>query len=953
VAALFLPLVLAQTARRPLTHQDYDAWRTISNQRLSPDGKFLTYAVFPQEGDSEVVIRNLGTGEEKREPAGERPAPPPPNPLAGPEEGPPQARGVTMAFTSDNRFLVFSTFPARAESDKAKKENKSAEDGPKGGMVIWNLATGSPVRVARVKSFQVPAKGGAWLAYHSEPPEKPAEAKKEEAPKQEQDADQSRRGGSSRSAAASGAGRRPEFGSHMVLRELAGGAERTFPDVVEYFLAEDAKDLVFAVSSRETEKNGVFAARPGTADAPAALLAGKGKYEKLAADEKQTRLAFLSDKDGQDSKPAKFRIYLWARGAAPAVELVSTATPGFRQEYVVSESANLAFSRDGARLFFGCAPPAPPRPAPAASAASADKPGFDLWHWKDDYIQPMQKVRAERDRNRSFTAVYRIADKKLVQLADPAMADVTPTESAAYALGADDRQYRRMVEYDERFTDTYAVNLETGARQLLARKHRGSPVVSPGGRAALLFDGQHWNLLAIPGGASVNLTASLGVNFWNEENDRPETPGPYSPALWTRDGASALVYDRYDVWQLAGDGSGARCLTAGYGRRNKLQFRVVRQEEDPRDRWIDPAKPLLLRAENQETHETGFFRAHLGASAPPRKLLFAAKDFGVPVKAKDADVWVLTAQSFTQFPDLYVTGADFKELRQASRVGAQKDAFAWGTAELLPYKNVDGVPLQAALYKPDNFDARKKYPLLVYIYERLSQNVNRFVDPRPMHSINFSYYVSNGYLVLTPDIVYKTGFPGQSALQCVLPAIQALVDRGFVDENAIGIQGHSWGGYQIAYMVTQTNRFRAVAAGAPVSNMTSAYDGIRWGPGLPRQFQYERQQSRIGGSLWQYPTRFIENSPIFMADRVRTPVMMLHNDADDAVPWYQGIEYFLALRRLGKEVYMFTYNGEPHGIRRRPNQKDYAMRLQQYFDHYLKGAPRPAWMDKGIPYIEK
>jgi dipeptidyl aminopeptidase/acylaminoacyl peptidase len=187
----------------------------------------------------------------------------------------------------------------------------------------------------------------------------------------------------------------------------------------------------------------------------------------------------------------------------------------------------------------------------------------------------------------------------------------------------------------------------------------------------------------------------------------------------------------------------------------------------------------------------------------------------------------------------------------------------------------------------------------------------------------------------------------------VLPAIQAVVDQGFVDEQAIGIQGHSWGGYQIAYMITQTNRFRAVEAGAPVSNMTSAYSGIRWGTGTPRQFQYERTQSRIGGSLWEYPMRYLENSPVFRADRVQTPLLMLHNDNDGAVPWYQGIEYYLALRRLDKEVYMFTYNGEPHGLRKRANQEDYTRRMQEFFDHFLKGAPAPAWMERGIPYLER
>jgi dipeptidyl aminopeptidase/acylaminoacyl peptidase len=378
----------------------------------------------------------------------------------------------------------------------------------------------------------------------------------------------------------------------------------------------------------------------------------------------------------------------------------------------------------------------------------------------------------------------------------------------------------------------------------------------------------------------------------------------------------------------------------------------VKLDSDPRDKGIDPTKPLLLRAENDETHDTGFFRTSIGSTDAPAKLIYAAKNFTAPVKAKDADVLVLTESTFSEFPDLQVTDGSFRELRKVSDANPQMSQFVWGTAEIVHYKNADGVPLSATLYKPENFDPKKKYPMIVYIYERLSQNVHQFVEPRPSHNINPTYYVSNGYLILEPDIAYTVGYPGLSALKCVLPAVQEMADRGFVDENAIGIQGHSWGGYQIAYMVTQTNRFRAAAAGAPVANMTSAYDGIRWGPGLPRQFQYEQDQSRIGGSLWEYPMRYIENSPLFQADRVKTPLLMIHNDADDAVPWYQGIEYYLALRRLGKEVYLFSYNGEPHGLRRRPNQKDYTVRLQEYFDYFLKGAAKPGWMERGIPYIE-
>ncbi len=953
LGAVWLPQAFAQTAKRPLNHKDYDGWRSISGQQISADGHFLAYGLFPQEGDGEVVVRNLVTGHETRYPAGMRPAP---TPAANPEEGPPtEARSVTIRFSADSRTLVFSTFPAKADSDKARKEKKTGDQAPKDGMVILDLASGKATRIERVNRFQMPEKASGSLAYLREAPEgqgsaTPAADKKPEGGFADQQGGRGGRGG----AGAAGRGARPEFGSGLVLRMLADGSERNFSDVVEFLLADDGTQLIYAVSSHDTSKNGVFTAAVGSAASGAestALLAGKGKYAKLTWDENQTRLAFLSDRDDAAAKQPKWKIYLWDRHAAAAAEAVSAATPGFRREYVLSDKGNLSFSHDGGRVFFGVAPPAPEKKA-VDETPDDDKAHVELWSYKDDYIEPIQKVRAERDRNRTFTAAYLVAEKKVVQLGDDELSEITPSENARWVLGSDDRAYRKADDYDERYSDAWVVDSMTGERKRMIQKNRGQVIASPGGRYLLVFDGKDWSTVSVPGGKAVNLTAGLPVKFWNEETDTPSTPGAYGQGGWTKDGGAVLLYDEYDVWKLAPDGSGAVDLTNGYGRKHALRLRYVRTDTDPRERWIDPGKPLLLHAENLKTWESGFFRGSW-AGGDPKQLVMAAKSFSMPVKAKDADVYLLTAQSFQECPDLATTDGSFKELRKVSDANPQQAGILWGTSEVVAYKNADGVPLSAALYKPENFDPHKKYPLMVYIYEKLTQNVNHYVEPRPSHNINISYYVSNGYLVLTPDIVYTTGYPGQSALKCVLPAVQAVVDRGMVDENAIGIQGHSWGGYQIAYMVTQTKRFKAVAAGAPVADMISAYDGIRWGTGLPRQFQYERTQSRIGGSIWQYPTRFIENSPIFWADRVSTPVMILQNDADDAVPWYQGIEFYLALRRLGKEVYFFVYNGEPHGLRRRPDQKDYTIRLQQYFDHFLKGAPAPDWMTKGVPYIER
>jgi dipeptidyl aminopeptidase/acylaminoacyl peptidase len=937
------------SAKRPLTLADADSWRAIQGQSLSRDGRFVVYALVPQEGDGEVVVRNLATGAEWRASRGAAPINPPQRPQEGePGLGPGQGFGQGQfagrpMFTADVKFVVFQILPSKAETDKAKKEKKRPDEMPKNGMGIMDLATGEVTRIERVKNFQVPDEGAGFIAYSLEA--KPEERKPED-----------RRAEGGAPPATSNRGRRDprrkEYGTDLVLRNMSDKSERTFADVLDYSLSKDAKTLVFGVASKKDDTNGAFAVSTSSADAPVALLSGKGKYTRFTWDEKQTQLVLLSDRDDVKSTQPKLKLYRWDRKAATATEIVSTSSPNFKQGYVINERGPINFSQDGSKVFFGVAPPGDVEKEEVDDAAAADdKVSVDLWHWKDDYIQPMQKVRAEQDRNRSYRAVFHFAENKYVQLGDETMQGVSQSSDGRWALGSDDRPYRILVGYDDdaNAADVSLINTTDGSRKPLMKRHARGFTWSPGGHYALFYDGKDWNTLSIPDCKIVNLTKNLGVNFWRESHDSPSTPPAYGNAGWTSDDKYVLLYDKYDIWQITPDGSSAKNLTDGVGRKEKIEFRYARV--DPQEKGIDPSKPILLRAENEWTRDSGFYRDKIDGGLP-EKLIMEAKDFNPPTRAKEVDVYLMTASTFSEFPDLLVT-SNFKDLKKVSDANPQKAGMVWGSSELVRFKNTDGVPLSAMLIKPANFDPSKKYPMIVYIYETLSENVHHFVDPRPSHNINASYYASNGYLVLEPDIVYTIGHPGQSALNCVLPAIQSVVDKGFVDEKAIGIQGHSWGGYQIAYMITQTTRFKAAAAGAPVANMTSAYSGIRWGTGLPRQFQYEHTQSRIGGNLWEAPMLYLENSPVFRADRVHTPLMMIHNDADDAVPWYQGIEYYLALRRLGREAYLFSYNGEPHGLRKRQNQKDYSMRLQQFFNHFLKGAPAPEWMIKGIPYLQK
>ena len=941
-AAVLLSLLssasLAQ-AKRPLAPTDFDSWRSLQGSQISRDGKFVAYVMQPQDGDGELFVKSTSGDTEWRAPRGYRPPTPPP------DASDPAATAAFVAlgrllrpnFSADSKYLFFNIEPNKADILKARKDKKAPADFPKNALGIMDLTTGKVTRVEEVKSYQVPEDGSGFVAILKEP------AKEDRRP----DAAAANSNSAPRPSPTPASSRKKEYGSSLILRSLSDGKDRTIADVLDYSFAKDGKSLVYAVQSRKEDTNGAFVVTPQTADAPVALLSGAGKYTKFTWDEKQEQLAFISDRDDAAAKQPKFEVFHWKRGAPSATEVVSVKTAGFRPEYVVSEKGSLAFSYDGSRLFISSAPTPDPEPDPNNAIPDEEKVTVDLWHWKDDYIQPTQKVRAIADRERSYRAVWHIADQKFVQLADTTMENLIPSSNGLYAIGTDDREYRIRGNYDPGFSDTYLVNTVDGSRKILRKGGQFGASWSPNGKYIVYFDGKDWNSVSVPDMKVTNLTAKLKTQFTREDHDTPNAAPPYGLSGWTKDDAEILINDHFDIWQVSADGSGAKLLTNG--RASKTEFRYVRL--DPDERFVSPGQSMLLRAESEDSRDSGFYRVKLGGT--PEKLMMDAKNFGSPTKAKDTDRLMFQASRFDLYPDLWTAAGDLSSPRKLSDGDAQRAPFNWGKSELVRYKSADGVPLQGVLIKPDNFDPKKKYPMIVYLYEKLSDTVHNFQNPGPGTSVNFSYYSSNDYVIFMPDIVYKTGYPGRSAMRCIMPGVEMLVKSGFVDENAIGIQGHSWGGYQIAYMITQTNKFKAAAPGALVSNMFSAYNGIRWGTGIPRQFQYERTQSRIGASIWDAPDKYMENSPLFYVKNVQTPVLMLHNDNDDAVPWYQGIEFYLSLRRLNKEVYFFNYNGEFHGLRKRQNQKDYSRRMKEFFDHKLKGAPAPEWMKTGIPYLQR
>ncbi len=904
-AILLASLPHVAAAQRSLDHDAYEIWQSIGARDISDDGQWVHFATSPEKGDGALhVVATSGSTAYRI------------------------ARGKEAAFSSGSDHLVFLIAPPEDSVRAAKLAKKKGDEMPKDSLGILDLQTGSIHKRPRVRSFKLPEDAGAFLAFREE---------------KSADGPDSTRADSEDSSG--------EEGAPLVVLSLESGQERRFENADDYLFSKNGGYLAYSASGDSGAADAMILVRTATME-PDTLVAGKGSYTHTAFDEAGTQLAFLTDRDDQDADDPAQSLYLWRDGTTEALVTPDRLPEG----QSIGQEGSLGFSDSGSRLFFGTAES--PVPEEDEEELEEEKVVLDIWNWKDPLLQPMQLENLEDEQERTYRAVVHLSTGDIVQLATPALPSVEVSQDGDgdFAVSNTNMPYRQEVSWDwPRYVDVHTVDVKSGASQLLLGRVQSSASLSPEGRYLTWWDRDElaWMLMPTAGGTPVNLTSGIPHALHNELHDWPYKPSAYGALGWTEDDTAFLVYDKFDIWAL--DPNGAEppvSVTEGFGRSNNLRLRYVRLDEE--EDAVDPEAPMLLSAFDTESKASGFYRDRVQGSGQPEELVMMDLRFSTPRKAKNADRLLYTRETFEDYRDLWTSDLDFSEQRRLSEVNPQQADYAWGTAELVHWTSLDGLPLTGILYKPDGFDPARQYPMLVYFYEKMSDGLHQHRPPTTARSsISFSFYVSRGYLVFVPDIPYKVGYPGESALNAVVPGVTALVGQGFVQEDNIGVQGHSWGGYQIAYMITETDIFRAAEAGAPVSNMTSAYGGIRWASGMSRMFQYERSQSRIGGSLWEYPLRYIDNSPLFQADKINTPVLMLHNDDDGAVPWYQGIEFFVALRRLGKPVWLLNYNGEGHGLGKYQNRRDFAIRMQQFFDHYLKGEPAPVWMEEGVPATDK
>lgn len=959
---LLIGITFSATAqnKKPLDHTVYDAWQTISEKTISNDGKWVVYVVSAQEGDAVLHI-NAAQGNYRKT----------------------INRGYNITISDDSRFLICKIKPTFTEIREARIKKKKAAESPKDSLAVIELGTDSIFKVARVKSYDVPVKNNKWIAWQLEAPLKDSVTSKKDSILLKIDSLKTAAPGSPELEK-----KRKRITNPPVIKAdiidgpsfaavdaddepAASGENAAGTDLFIYNLQQKTSTKISFVKQYQWSKSGnillVESAPPAKEKQPKAvsifrsaeerfdtIMKAGNDFKNYAISEDGYKIAFVAERDSAAKALRKFyKLWYWQNGQDTALMLADQNTAGMPLGWAVSEHASIRFSKSGNRLLLGTAP------LPLlkdTSLVEIDLVKVDVWNYKDDYLQTAQLKNLDKELKRSYTALIHTGDKHFVQLADKQIPDVLLNEDAdgELIIGQTDIDRRVASQWEGKtLKDLYTINPANGERKLIKENLSGRVQISAGGNFAIWYDNKTREYYTWRNNVEKNISTKIQQKLYSEDFDMPDDPYPYGIMGWSNGDLSAFIYDRYDIWQVDPMNVIAPInITQGQGRKTKTSYRYIRTDDE--ENSLAPSQTLLLKTFNEVNKQSGLAHLKLVTDAIIEPLLKGDYFVGNGIaKAKYSDQYIYTKESYTTSPDLYVNN-NWQQETKLSALNPQQQQYNWGTAELFTWTAYDGKPATGIVYKPENFDAKKKYPTIFYFYERLSDGLHTYIPPAPTPSrLNISFFVSRGYVVMAPDIAYSKGHPGKSAYNYIVSGARALVKKGWADSTKLGLQGQSWGGYQTAYLITQTKLFKAAWAGAPVSNMTSAYGGIRWESGMNRQFQYEKTQSRIGATLWEKPELYIENSPLFHLPKVSTPLVIMHNDNDGAVPWYQGIELFTAMRRLNKPVWMLNYNGEAHNLVERKNRKDIQVREQQFFDWLLKGERPAQWLRDGVPAVMK
>jgi dipeptidyl aminopeptidase/acylaminoacyl peptidase len=892
--------------KKNLTSDDYGKWQGIGASELSPDGQWISYQIVVQEDNDTLYVVNRNNGKVFK-----------------------LEFASTPEFSKDNKWLAYRIGLPFKEAEKLRDQSKPIEY----KMGILNLETGKKETVQNVSRFGF-SRDGKFLAAYLAPPKE-----------------------------------NKDKGSVLLLKNMSDNTTHTMGNVTEYAFNKRSNMLAYLVESANTAGNSAELFNLNTYTVKI-IASDTLKFSKLVWQKEGDGLSFFKTfkKEGFEEENAVVYSYI-NLDKTPSLNIFDPLTvTGFPKNMRVFNGSGTKLSDDMQAVFFGIKtwtikPKKEDKKTTDSSKTKTDStakdamvkkpnpdeklPAVDIWHWKDPEIQPRQKITFTQDKDASYASVWNFDSKQFYQLAKENTPDALLTGDQKYAITSTNKKYKPAFKED--FADFLLVNTKTGEEKLLAEKSLAGfytgPRSSPDGKYLYYFKEKHWWTYHIASGKTTNITQNIKTDFWDTRDDHTASKPPVGFGGWTKGDKEMLVYDEYNVWSINPDGNGGKKITSG--EKDEIIFRVNRVDFE--DLFIDDSKPIYLSAYGDKSKKFGYYKLENGKVD---QLIFEDLSISRLTKAKDANTFSYVKQDYHVSPELYA-GDNFSNDKKIAGTNAQQQNYYWGKSQLISYTNKNGKKMQGALFYPANYEAGKQYPMIVYIYELLSNTVHSYITPSVRSAYNTSNFTTNGYFVFRPDIVYETNEPGTSAVNCVVPAVKEVLKTGMIDKDKVGLMGHSWGAYQTSFIITQTDIFKAASAGAPLTDMISMSLSIYWNSGTPDQKIFETSQGRFDGPWYERTDAHIRNSPMFNATKIKAPLLVAFGDKDGAVDWHQGIEMYGTMRRMEKPHVMLVYADENHGLAKKENQIDYQKRQREWFDHYLLGKPAEKWITDGVSYLDK
>ena len=752
----------------------------------------------------------------------------------------------------------------------------------------------------------------------------------------------------------------------LLVYNLDNSKEHFIGNIGESILDRKTNSIIYSISSEDKRGNGIYVYNPDNMTTQA-LVTGNYTYSYLSWNNNRDGLAAIRYnviKKKIDYENMNLLIVSDIGSDSPSISAYPVSDISGMPENMsfAADTAtrinNISWSQDEQRLFLNiCEYDTLNEISKTKNKIDAEKSTVSVWHWKDEKLLSQRMMEKERKRKETFEAVISLQSKELIQLTSKELQRITRSKDTdQWAIGTDNRDY--ISDWDIRKADMYRINLETGEKLLIEKEYPGSVILSPNGEKAILWKDGHYWCYDLSTGQELNISSDVEVSFKNMEDDHWNSEIPYGFVAWVKDKKSVIVNHKLDLWLLSLDGEKeARNLTQSITSLDSIRFRIedmsFMSKPEIEERYIDIKSPLILSAFNIQTKYSGFY---LLDNKKLDKIIYEPARFSGSfrsgfIKAKKSDAIIYNKGDYQNCPEAFLSNIDFSKSKQITTTNPQQKNYNWGSRILIDYTNDDGVALQGVLSIPNTYREGQKLPMIVYSYEKMSQNMFSYANPRLSGSgVCEMMYVSDGYLFLQADIHFNVGTPHSDMHECIDAAIEKVIELGYVDERYIGYEGFSYGGHCGMYISTQENKFAAIAAGAGVSNLVQGFNIDIVRDGSNEQDYYMKGQGRLGTDPTGNPQMYITESAVFNANTMNTPLLLFHGTIDNVVQWEHSFGFYSILRYLKKPVVFLSYHGEGHGLRQKGNRLDIQLRLKEYFDHYLKGKEAGAWITEGLPY---